>query len=100
MNKINVVLYFFIILNAILFSFDIGLPTTKYLFIIGIMYLFLLDPVLRKKIKKKGWFISQMETREMKAVNGGVIPVAAWYIGAFLVGVAGAIVYAGWKSVE
>lgn len=32
--------------------------------------------------------VSQMEAQEMKTVNGGVIPVAVWYIGAFLVGVA------------
>lgn len=38
--------------------------------------------------------ISQMETQEMKAVNGGVIPVAAWYIGAFLVGVAAGLLIA------
>jgi len=38
--------------------------------------------------------VSKLETREMKTIDGGVIPVAAYYIGAFLVGVAIGLVIA------
>lgn len=38
--------------------------------------------------------VSQMETREMKTIDGGFVPVAAWYIGAFLVGVAAGLIIA------
>jgi len=49
---INIIIYSFIISVTILFIFDYGLPYTKYLLYTGMVYLFILEPLIRWRVKK------------------------------------------------
>lgn len=49
--------------------------------------MFNLNLIIMENLCLENYGVSKMSSQEMRTIEGGVIPVAAYYIGSFVVGV-------------